>query len=474
MAGAVWAESSSSIKLDEPSGSNSLTLDNMKLPRPASGTNSLEIQNSQFISSKNPAFRKDAERQYSSVILNLDDEFKFGGGLSLKTRGSDEYSSGENWNYLDVLDFSGSWMIGDNNKVSAGRKLYTWADWDSDWKLGVFQPRYTENGLRPKEAGFTGGFFDVHDEHWALTLAAMPVFVPDFGPHISVQDNQLTSKNPWFLSPPAHFLLTDTNPPTQGDIHYDIADHNAMQIASHGGAAGKLEYANGGYGSRWSYAYKPINQFVVSFPSGHPLAVGASGDFMMISVTPRVVYERVTNWDQSVTSGRWTLNGGVAYDSPVKNPGVDSSTSQQLADAWIVAASVTRRLEEAGPHGASVKLGFLKVNGGDADATGRFAGDGSIFGRRFQFYEAYLLALKEELRSGLRFPLETEARVIYDRMQGGGVFSLSTGMNFTRAFRADLQLDVLGLLTSNAPINDGFLSDFRANDRLGLGVSYVF
>ena len=39
---------------------------------------------------------------------------------------------------------------------------------------------------------------------------------------------------------------------------------------------------------------------------------------------------------------------------------------------------------------------------------------------------------------------------------------------------AGLEADFFGLLTANANITDGFLSTNRANDRVGLGMSYVF
>lgn len=462
-------------QLNDVSGSSQFGIEQLALPRPTSEVNAIELQDSQYINSKTPSYQPGAKGQNSSVILKLDDRFDFKSGLGANLKITNEYSADENWNYLDVLDAHADMKIGDNSRISAGRKLYTWSDFDTEWDLGIFQPRYTENGLRPKQAGFTGAFYDVQNDHLAFTAAAMPVFIPDLGPHFSVQNDELVSKNPWFYTPPAHFELTDTNPPTLGNIHYTVADHDALQYASHPGAASKVEFHQGGYSSRVAYAYKPINQYVVSFPSNHAMVVPSSGgDYMMISVTPRVVYERVTSVDQKLESGAWTFSGGAAYDSPVKDSGVDSSTSQQLSDAWIVSGSISRRLEDAGPTASSVEVGFLKVNGGDADASGRFAGDGSIFGRRFQYYEAYLLSLKEEFRTGLRFPLDTQARLIYDRMQGGGVVSLSSGMNLSRSFRADLELDFLGLLTSNAPINDGFLSYFRANDRVGLGMSYVF
>ncbi|MGE0527550.1 MAG: hypothetical protein AB7G93_12625 [Bdellovibrionales bacterium] len=97
-----------------------------------------------------------------------------------------------------------------------------------------------------------------------------------------------------------------------------------------------------------------------------------------------------------------------------------------------------------------------------------------MFERRFQYSEAYLVGLHFPFRSGLRFPLATDWSVRYDRRQNAGAFSARLAMNFTRAWRGQLELDVLGLVGSKGEVEDGFLSTYRANDRIALGMSYVF
>ena len=63
---------------------------------------------------------------------------------------------------------------------------------------------------------------------------------------------------------------------------------------------------------------------------------------------------------------------------------------------------------------------------------------------------------------------------LYDRKQNGGLFRLSSGLNFSRELRVALEMDFIGLLSTDAEVEGGFLSTYRANDRVGLGMSYVF
>jgi hypothetical protein len=52
--------------------------------------------------------------------------------------------------------------------------------------------------------------------------------------------------------------------------------------------------------------------------------------------------------------------------------------------------------------------------------------------------------------------------------------AFNTGLLLTQKLRAEFEADVIGLLTSDAPIKDGFFDEYRANDRVSLGMSYVF
>lgn len=434
------------------------------------GTSELQLQRSQYTSYGQPAYRDGAPTQNSSVILRLDEQISRHGFIA-KIKAKDEWSATEKWNYGDVHEFFVSYKS-DVAQLSVGRKLETWSAWDSEWRQGMFQPRYMENKIRTEEAGLAGVFLNLHGDHSSVTLAALPEFIPDFGPHFYTQDDKFVSQNPWFHPPTDRFVLRAQT----GSIHYKIAYPDTMSVINHPGAAAKYEYSDKGFKSRLSGAYKPLNSFLLGFPSEHQEIQGPTpnSDYMNITVSPRVAYDRIVNFDNQLTSGSWQFSGSVAYDHPDDNDGPPGWTSQQVRSATIFSGAIEKRLEDLGPHSASIRVGFLRVKGGDEEDRGPFAGKESLFERRFQYYEAYMLAAKKEFRQISKNPLETEVRLIYDRMQGGGVISFSSGMAFGRHFRADLEADFIGLLTANANITDGFLSTYRANDRVGLGMGYVF
>lgn len=438
----------------------------------APGTNvfsaSLQFQNSQYVSAGEAYFRQGAERENVGFRLFVADDWRLSKRVTARAVANNELSMTERWNYLDINELNVNVAMG-GHQLTVGRKLETWADWESTWQQGVFQPRYMQNRLHPDVVGLTGVFYTTPSSGpLKATLGFLPIFIPEFGAHYTIENDRFVSKNPWFHTPASEFLYNGQ----RGTLRYSVDQPSNSEILNHPGGVAKAEYRARNYFSRVSAAYKPIAQLAMGFPSNNQ--VDLSGD-MNIVIHPRVVYDRVISNDHQYNLGPWTLSGSVAYDNPENNPGPSEWTRQEFAPAWIFSALVSRRLEDIGPRAARVQLGLLKVNGGDDLDRGAFATDVTKFERRFQYYEAYLLAVKSDLRFGFNNPLENELRLIYDRMQNGGVVSFLSGLRINPNWRADLQLDFLGLLSRRpATVSDGFLSTYRANDRVALGMSYVF
>jgi hypothetical protein len=216
---------------------------------------------------------------------------------------------------------------------------------------------------------------------------------------------------------------------------------------------------------------------LLEFPSRNRVQVTSGEDYMALEIHARVLYHRVANWDNVVQAGAWRLAASVTSETPDRDFGPDDYTSQQVVPAWIYSASISRPLGEEGPGATRVTAGALKVLGGDAPDRGDFASATTLFERRYSYIEAYMIEISKPWRGlphWLPNRIDTRARALYDRVQNGGVLSLSGAMNIDHDWRAFLSLDMLGLMGENAQVTDGFLSTYRANDSVNLGLSYVF
>jgi hypothetical protein len=429
----------------------------------------LNVERSQYVSYGRAYYRAGAADNNLSFALRVDEQTHWR-GFKFQLSGKNEFSATENWNYADVHDLHADWQAGETT-ISLGRKLDAWSEWEKDWHQGLFQPRYLENKLRPEFAGLTGIFASQRLGSVKITAGYLPLYVPDFNPRFTVENNKLVSRNPWFSPPASKFSFQDV----PGDLHYSVRTPEISDIVFHQGAIAKIEFDRGRYFARLSAAYKPVQQWMLGFPSFNQFKISATDDFMSIQITPRVIYQRVLSADQLVQAGAWTLGASAAYENPLDNVSEDY-TAASAGEVWIYALSASRALETEGKNAARLQIGLMKLTGGHESDRGKFAqGDGkTLFERRYQFYEAYSAGVSKPWRGLGRLPLETGLKLIYDRLQNGGVVSFNCGMNFSKELRADLQIDYLGLFEGRAEISDGFLADYRANDRVGIGMSYAF
>lgn len=437
---------------------------------PQNNVGQLRLQSSEYVSSGQNYYRDGAEDNNNSLSLGIEQEGKwrrFGARMSLK----DEYSATENWNYFKVYDLHADYRIDPRLQLAVGRKLDRWNEWEEDFGQSLFQPRYMQNRLRPEFAGLTGVFFNTNTRPFAFTIGVLPVHIPDMGAHVSVKDNKFVSKNPWFKPPAGEFQFRQGI----GDIHYSLEKPEVTEVLFNPGAVAKVEFNDSAkYFGRLSVAYKPMPQFLLGFPSENRVQVAAIGDHMDLRVTPRVPYHAVASHDSVMRSEGWTVQASVAAEYPMREEAPADYTAQTAKPAGIYALGVSRPLEDEGLYAARARVGFLRVDGGDGNDTGNFASERTLFENRYQYTEAYLLGVYKPWRGFGRFPLDSELKIIYDRIQHGGAVGIYLGMNISDEFRADIEADFLGLLAGPRRQDDGFLSLYRANDRVGIGLSYVY
>lgn len=434
----------------------------------ASPQSRIILQNDNYVSSSQPYFRDSAEPVSGSVAVGMAGDWRYR-NFAFQFLGRDEYAAAERWNYVNVYELAVEYHPSERWTLTLGRKLNTWNEWEGPWHQGIFQPRYTQNKLRTESAGLTGLFLETKRDEWRMT-AGLLAHIPDFGAHFFVRDHRFYSANPWF-NPPADTFVYNSN---LQDIRYSVNKPSPGEVVARPGFAAKSGYRRGLHFLRASFAYKPMPQFLLGFRSRNQVVLGDEVDFMRVRIEPRVAYHRVTSADYSLKSSSWIWSASLTHENPVYDSLSDDFTAQQVGPAWISALQITRFLEEEGPSAARGTLGWLRVQGGDRPDRGDLAGDETLFERRYQYTDAFMFTLSKPFRRGLRFPLEMEARWIYDRLQNGGVFSLSAGRNVSRDMRISLEADFLGLLGRDARVKDGFLSMYRANDRVGMGMSYVF
>lgn len=476
MAQSVAGQSSSnSLKqIGNERPANVIDLGNLKAAQPPLSRSKeifeLKLINDQYLGSGQSYFRKDAAAQDTTLQLKIDYEKKWNSTLFSRLSVKNKYSAEERWNYFSPQQAYVAWNSADFGSGSLGRKLYKWSEVDEVWGLGIYQSRAYDDKINPESLGLIGWFTDFKMGKWKATLAVLPIFIPDIGPHHTIEGDRFVSKNPWFNPPPSRYNLGNGQ---GGDIRYSVK-YSALDIVSNPGFVLKFENRVRTYDLRMAIGYKPMNQVLLGFPSYGKVVVGAGGDYMNVTVVPRVAYQKLASGDVGFKLRQWQVVGSFVGELPDRAESSELETAQQVKDALVASLGMSRPLGLDISEAPRVEFGFLRVWGGDAEDKGYFASkDQTLFERRFNFIEAFSLGLSKRFRIS-KIILDIRGRGIVDTMQNGASLALNSSLELDPKWRLSLNLESLGLIDQAGRVRDGFFNSYRSNDRMSLGMSYVF
>ena len=420
-----------------------------------------------YFAGESLGFRSGASSQLPALQLRGNFRWRLGEGRLFQVDVASRYSAAERAHYFLPYEF----YFAQEQKNSAwaiGRRRHLWSRGDEFWRQGLWQPRAFHEKLTPESAGLMGLWGEVSHGNWRGLIFASPLFIPEFGPQQSLQEEQFVSANPWFR-PPANQIVFNSVPTP---VRYDLAQVRESDLVNHPSLALSLEHRSGpeGWFLRSTYAYKPMNQLVMSFPL--QFALQAQDPHVRLVIHPKVVYHQLLALEggvESVEGVRAWLN--VTREIPDPQEVEVFAIQKAFAPAWLLSGF----LEGDGPSwrgGQSHIYGaFFSVEGGDAPDLGSFApGGGSLFERRYQYQRALALGLRQSAgrwQWDQRWTYEVAQRMLWWNLRWDYLLDESWSFLF--------QADLLTLVDNKSPeVGDGFLRDYRANDRLALGVSYVF
>ncbi|MFL5812086.1 MAG: hypothetical protein ACJ763_00795 [Bdellovibrionia bacterium] len=376
-------------------------------------------------------------------------------------------------------------------KISLGRKLEDWNHLDEEWRLGIWQPRYRWDYLRPDTVALTGITVEVERPLFKAVIFGTPISIPERGVPISNDNGQLISDSPWFISPPRKIQVMDRDTP----LKYDLQIPSMSKLLLH--PAGSAMVRIGDKMGPWiagGYAYKPMNQLLLSY-QGQLVVDGnrSTVDVADVPVAPRVVYHHLISaeagFNHEIVSG-WISS---LIDRPGHDYGPELTrtwTEQTVTRAISISPTLQFHITDQKENQMKAALSYLYQDGGNGpDVSGdgnALLGGQSVFESRYP-YQSALKAGGELEMPGLLSTIGIHnsgtvvvaSSLLYDTKNHGSILSMDFKYLPSTRWEIGLGADVLGSQDpkggagSNETPND-FIGRYQANDRVRAGVRYVF
>lgn len=384
--------------------------------------------------------------------------------------------------YLDVGNYvfglkelyrSFKWNEGKKN-LSVGRKVEFWSQIDSDWQLGLWQPKVAVDLLRPEDQGLAGVFYQQKTDKVNVLVFASPIFIPSMGPEIREKNGGLEAESRWYKNPSRSFPLNGT----ETKLVYDLDVPDLGKLVRNPGWGTRVSWGGEtpGFWTSVNYGRKPMNALLLRYkralvlPETDPL----TGE---VTVSPEVGYHEIFGLDVGLRYGE-TGKLALSY--------IEDRPELTLAeDPWV--QQQPRQLRSYGLHASQlfqtpmaqnplkVSLMYMRVKTDavlDYDSQGR--DQGSLFEERTQFTQAAQMKFESQ---GVLYGKKYDSSLKYLREldQKGSLWGAELKVYPTRDVGLFVGADILGVDDTEADPTDGrFLNQFRANDRVYGGLNYVF
>lgn len=369
-------------------------------------------------------------------------------------------------NYM-VKELYASYKLSEAVKPSVGRKKYEWSTLDSFWMTSIWQPNFAIDLLRPEEQGLFGVFLDYKRDNVELVAFATPVFIPSIGPEIREEGGSLVSDSRWYRRPSNQFNFNDRI----NSITYKLNIPDIQELVGKPGMgfSGRVGDKEQGPWINTSYGYKPMNQLLLKRENSKRI----DEDLIDVKVKPDASYHSVFSTDIGYTLPGLKTTLSYIEDNPVeKKPEVDWAIQSpnglrgySLIFDYPVPYLSDRTLQ--------MQVGYLRIFGGEiVDITSEGPDSMTLFDERFKFKNSVLVKLQGELFRVSQKPLVTKISYLYDYIQDGTL--VGTEFHYYPATHWSILVGADFLGVKNEDSSSSFLNQYRANDRVYGGFSYVF
>lgn len=367
--------------------------------------------------------------------------------------------------YYSVQELYVSTPLDERASVSVGRKKYDWTEIDRIWSLGLWQPRYAIDALRPEDQGLAGLFFDYKSDKVQVIAFGSSLFIPTTGPDVREEDGTIKADNRWYRPP--------SRQSGNIEISYQLDTGDIRKLVSQESYGVKIRIGEEESGPWVGLAggRKPVNDLLLK-RNIRGVQVNSKADF---EVSPEVAHHQVFSADVGYKFDHLKASLSYFEDAPEVVLPLPDYAIQKFNPIKVYSGQIDWNVKEFLSRPLQVQLAYMKSFGDkiqDIESNGQ-DNDITLFTYRYRFSNAAMVRVLGPLATFYARPLVTKFSYTYDFDQKASILGTELQYQWDRTWSYLLGIDILGSDDSNST-SDGFINTYRANDRAYAGVSYVF
>lgn len=371
--------------------------------------------------------------------------------------------------YINVRELAYRIDVNDRQSFTLGRKLERWSELDRRWNFGLVEPVFKWNPLSPESQGLSGVFWEVQDPSYRLLVFGSMFYLPNQGPSFEINgDGEFERGNPWFRRPPESIrILSEVS---KIEYNFDRPAETDIIFQTSFGAEVTLGQ-DGPWRARGALLYKPMNE----------LALGYDGELVIpkdrgvVQIQPKVMFHSVRTGDFAYVGSTVAAGLSVAQDVPPSEKDQlktfdEKWTVPVYSEATLISPWIDVRLAK----GWKLTLQHLDVNGGEVKEVGPLADPPhAAISSRYPYTEANQIAIEMDSRLLKSRRLVMKASYMQSEKNNFQLLRWNGRLELNKmwSLQSELQLIDAGDPTLENP---NTIADFRNNDRVLLGVGYVF
>ena len=378
------------------------------------------------------------------------------------------YSFLEKSHYFQISELSVVFpFIFEDWKMTLGVRDVLWSEADRYWNYGLWQARYLLDPLRPKQMGMPGLYFDYSTDKTSFLMSVSYFHIPDVIILPKLKDNQIISKNPFFIN-------------SFNQFQWNVEKLEPFQINRFfkPSLAFRFKHFINKSSVNFSYAYKPVNQLKKSvYVQGINLSDPSLNGFTVTDFKYFVLSHHLMSLEaETSVSQNISLFSSVFYEIPERKTQEERWISDNFSPhlTFSIIAYFQEKWEEN--QKTLFTLGWTKTIDklSSLDTNPIISDYSSVFNRNFDWKHAVSASIEHENKQLLKGFL-FRFRTTYALDNQFYHFVMENYFYVTPKIRFYLSGDMFFHFSDvQASINSSTIKQYGDLNRILLGGQYVF